>query len=77
MYCTYAVVVYPFVRCVYSFVEAAASSCYYAILVTICHFTSVPMGGIISRFDYMPKLQVLSASLITTTGADLRGDEEV
>ena len=30
--CTYTVVVYPFARCVYRFVNAAASSCYYATL---------------------------------------------
>ena len=66
VYSTYAAVVYPFVRCVYCFVNAAASSCYYATLVTICHLTLVPMGGIISRFDCMPKLHVRSPSLITT-----------
>ena len=35
MKCTYTVVVYPFVCCVYCFVNAAASSCYYADLVAM------------------------------------------
>ena len=55
MYFTYTVVVYRFVCCVYCFVNTVANSCYYATLATmplllLCHFTSVPMAGIISRF---------------------------
>ena len=53
--CTYTVVVYPFARCVYCFVNVAASYTIVTMpLLLLCHFTLVPLGGIISRLDCMP-----------------------